>query len=507
MKLPVLFACLLFIAGQTGFAQRIVYSEPHNDDTRRMNFEIIGKVSGNFLVYKNIRNNHVIGVYNNDMKEVAREEQDYLPSDRLINVDFFPYADHAYMVYQYQRKNVVYCDAVKLDGNGKRMTDVLTLDTTHIGFSTSNKIYSTISSENKSKLMVFKINSKNRSRFVFTTALFDHDLNKIKRTRFTIPMEEDNDYVDDFSVDNEGDLVFLRFNRNSNETINATQLHYLATDADTLQVVDIPQKNILLDDIHLKVDNSNKRYLLTSFYYTKKRGNIEGFYFYVWDKQTRQPNMVNSVLLGESLRQEAKGDANVKMAFNDYFVRNVVIRKDGGFLINTEAYYTSSRGNNWNRWNYMYGMPMTSWDYYNWNAWGGGWNNWYWRDRFNNPGVRRHADNITVLSFDPTGKLEWGSVIHKQQFDDESDDRISFITANRGSQLHYLFNIEERRGTFLNDYTLSPSGQVNANPTLKNLERGYEFMPKYGKQVSSTQLILPCIYRNYICFAKLEFNP
>jgi hypothetical protein len=257
------------------------------------------------------------------------------------------------------------------------------------------------------------------------------------------------------------------------------------------------------------VDNSNKRYLLTSFYYTKKRGNIEGFYFYVWDKQTRQPNMENSVVLGETLRQEAKGDANMKMAFNDYFVRNVVIRKDGGFLINTEAYYTSARGNNWNRWNYMYGMPMTSWDYYNWNAWGGGggWNNWYWRDRFNNSGVRRHADNITVLSFDPTGKLEWGSVIHKQQFDDESDDRISYITANRGNQLHYLFNIEERRGIHLNDYTLSPSGQVNANPTLKNLDRGYEFMPKYGKQVSSTQLILPCIYRNNICFAKLEFNP
>jgi hypothetical protein len=58
----------------------------------------------------------------------------------------------------------------------------------------------------------------------------------------------------------------------------------------------------------------------------------------------------------------------------------------------------------------------------------------------------------------------------------------------------------------LNDFTLSPDGQINHNPTLKNLDRGYEFLPKYGKQVSGHQLIIPCYYRNYICFAKIEFN-
>ncbi len=36
------------------FAQRITYSLPERDDTRTLNFEIVGKISGNFLVYKNI---------------------------------------------------------------------------------------------------------------------------------------------------------------------------------------------------------------------------------------------------------------------------------------------------------------------------------------------------------------------------------------------------------------------------------------------------------------------
>ncbi|MEJ0105648.1 MAG: hypothetical protein WDO19_25160 [Bacteroidota bacterium] len=58
----------------------------------------------------------------------------------------------------------------------------------------------------------------------------------------------------------------------------------------------------------------------------------------------------------------------------------------------------------------------------------------------------------------------------------------------------------------LNDFTVGPDGQINRNPTLKNLDKGYEFMPKYGKQVGSKQVIMPCIYRNYICFAKLDYN-
>ena len=47
-------------------------------------------------------------------------------------------------------------------------------------------------------------------------------------------------------------------------------------------------------------------------------------------------------------------------------------------------------------------------------------------------------------------------------------------------------------------------GQITRNPTLKNLDKGYEFMPKYGKQVSASQMIVPCLYRNIICFAKIE---
>jgi len=494
-----------FFALQGLSAQRIVYSEPGSDDTRRMDFEIIGKVSGNFLIYKNIRGKSFVSVYNNDMKELSKVEQEYIPDERLINVDFFPYPDFSYIVYQYQKKNAVYCNAVKVDGSGKRISEIQTLDTSHIGFTANNRIYSAISSENKNRLMVFKINSKNKTSYVITTNLYDSELGLLRRSRFTLPMEDNHDFLDGFSLDNEGDLVFSKVNRNNNETINRTEFLWKEALADTVFVIPVPHEQLLLDDPHVKVDNYNKRYFLTSFYYTKKRGNIEGFYFYVWDKASRSPVIQNAVVLGDELRKDARGDANMKMAFNDYFVRNVIIKKDGGFIINTEAYYTTSRNNTWNRWNYLYGTPMSTYDYYTSYS---PYNSWWWRNRGYSgaPVVRRHADNMTVLSFDNTGRLEWSNVIHKEQFDDETDDRISFLMANTGSHIHYLFNVDEKRSLLLNDYMLSGDGKISHNPTLKNLDRGYEFLPKYGKQVSGYQLIIPCYYRNYISFAKIEFN-
>ena len=120
--------------------------------------------------------------------------------------------------------------------------------------------------------------------------------------------------------------------------------------------------------------------------------------------------------------------------------------------------------------------------------------------------MRHHADNIMILSFDKGGKLEWSNVISKEQFDDEAGDKVSYQLMNTGSELHFLFNNMEKRTVLLNDFTISPGGQINRNPTLKNLDKGYEFMPKYARQVSAKQMIVPCIYRNYISFAKIEYN-
>ncbi|MBK5272268.1 MAG: hypothetical protein JJE22_14765 [Bacteroidia bacterium] len=487
-------------------AQKIVYSDYDNDDTRRMNFDVAGKVSGNFLIYKNARNKHWIAVLDNDMKQIAKVEQDYIPdNDKMISADFFPYNDFCYMIYQYQRRNVVYCMASKIDGMGKKIGDVVEVDTSHIGFSANNKVYSVLTSEDKSKIIAFKINSRNKKLYLMTTLLMNDKLELQKKSALQIPMDDRNDYLGSFQIDNDGDMVFSKFYRGSNDNISRASFIIKYAQADSLMIKDLNIEKNNLDEIHIKVDNFNKRYFLTSFYYKEKRGNIDGLYFFVWDKETVWPIIENIAVLSDVLRKEAKGDANIKMAFNDYFIRNIIIRRDGGFILASESYYTSSRFNNWNRWNYLYGSPYnSSFDSYYYSPY---YSNYWWGSRYNNnQSVRYHADNIAIISFDSKGNQEWNNVIVKEQFDDQADDLLSYQLMNTGGQVHFLFNQMERRNNLLNDYSVSPDGKMAHNPTLKNLDRGYEFMPQYGKQVSARQMIIPCQYHNYICFAKVDYN-
>jgi len=135
-------------------AQRISYSDPQRDDVRRTDFEIIGKIGGNFLVFTNNRSDNNISIFDNDMKLLNRVTLGFLP-DRYINAYFIPYQDFFYMIYEYQKKNIVHCAAVKINGQGKNLSEPVDLDTTQIGFAASNKIYTTVSSDDKQKIMVF----------------------------------------------------------------------------------------------------------------------------------------------------------------------------------------------------------------------------------------------------------------------------------------------------------------------------------------------------------------
>ena len=96
-------------------------------------------------------------------------------------------------------------------------------------------------------------------------------------------------------------------------------------------------------------------------------------------------------------------------------------------------------------------------------------------------------------------------VIRKAQFDDNTDNFIGYGVLNTGDKAHFLFNVQDKRTNVLTDQSLSPDGQIDRNPTFKNVENGYEFMPRHAKQVGARQLIIPCQFRGATCFAKVEF--
>jgi hypothetical protein len=501
LLLPCFFVLFAIVHSS---AQKVTYSEPDRDDARSMLYEIVGKLNGNFLIYKNIRDQHSISVYDAQMVMTEKNKLDFLP-DKIINADFLTYPDFFYMFYQYQKKSIVYSMAVKLDNKGKKIGEPVQMDTTDINFFASNKLYSVINSEDKQKIMTYKINSKNEKQHIVTTVLFDKNLNLIHKSRIGVQMPDRNDFLTEFQLDNAGDLVFVKPSGTAqNDNINKVVMFTKPATSDEASFVELKLNALNLDDISVKVDNFNKHYLITSFYSAKRRGNVDGLYCFLWDKTQGKELMTTATTFSDDLRNEAKGESGVRTAFNDYFIRNIIMKKDGGFIVTSEAAYTSTRGGtNNSRWDYLNNSPYWSRSDYYMNSYYGYSYPWSRYSSFNNI-TRYYADNIAVISYDANGKMEWSNVVNKSQYDDSNDNLIGFILANTGDQLHFVFNVQEKRILMLTDQNISPEGQITRNPTMKNLDRGYEFMPRLAKQVGARQLIVPCQYRNYVCFAKVD---
>lgn len=489
-------------------AQKITYTQPERDDVRSVDFEIIGKLNNRYLVYKHIRSSYTISVYDNDMKLADKVKMDFLP-DKVINSDIITYRDYFYFIYQYQKRNIVYCAAARMNADGHIDGDPVILDTTAISFFASNKIYNILYSEDKQRISVYKINSKDESRYIFTTSIFNSSLSLLSKISTAIPMQAHNDFLTDFALDNDGWMAFVKASgsASNNGTIQSITLMVLSPGADTVSAYPAEMPKIYLDDIRIKIDNVNKHLLIAAFYSKQRRGNVEGLYCALWNRNNISLISAKQFAFNDEFKSNAKSQGSTRTAFNDYFLQNIILRKDGGFAVLSESAYSSNRGVYSNRWDYLYGSPYwyNSNSYLYGNPYGYYYYPWMSPYRYPNQLTRYYADNIAVISFDSSATMEWASIVPKNQYDDNTDNFIGYGTYITSGQINFLFNEFERRTLLLQSQSIDPAGKVTQAPTLRELDKGYQFMPRYVKQVSSREVLIPCQYRNYLCFAKIEF--
>lgn len=167
-----------------------------------------------------------------------------------------------------------------------------------------------------------------------------------------------------------------------------------------------------------------------------------------------------------------------------------------------EDYSSQTRGfNPWNRWDYLY---TNTYDYYGYNS------TFYpyyrpWSRSSNYTTTRYFYDNLLVVGIDSSLSLQWNNIIFKKQSDDDNDNFLSYTNLNEGGEIHFLFIEKERNLQIIADHSISSTGNYVRYPTLKSREAGYLFMPRLAKQTGVRQIIIPCMYRGFISFAKVDF--
>ena len=499
----LLISCFLLVSASTVVnAQQIIYSDHNKKDARDMLFEIIGKFDGNVLVYKNISRKHSITKYDADMKIKETFALDFVP-DRTINVDFVSYPEYFFMIYQHQKNGIVYCDAVKIGKDGKALTAPSTLDTTKIGFFADNKIYTTTNSEDKQKILIYKRHIKN-DNITIGTRLFDASLQLLDSTRRYLRFDDRREVYSEISVANDGTFVFARETRKSSwDNSSGLEVQVRKQGTDSIQIIDLPLYKKYVEDVAIKIDNLNRRFIINSFYFGKRRGSVEGLFSSLIDMNGVNPKKLAFNVFADSLRSKINSNDQYRFVFDNLITRNVVVKKNGGFVITAEDFYTETMNAN-NAWNRSYFNSMSPYtnDYYLYSPYYYGYRPW---NNFGQSTMRFYYDDVVVASLDSSLKLQWNNIIHKKQYDIDNDNFLSYSIMNAGGELHFLFIEKDNQKQIISNHSVSADGSLKRYPTLKSNEKGYSFMPRLAKQVGARQMIVPFIYLSKIGFAKIDF--
>ncbi len=497
-------ACSIFVKTT---AQSITYSEIEKADSRNLNFEILGKFADNFLVYKNLNRSHKLTVYDYSMVIKETIKLDFI-SEKTTNIDFVTYPDYFLMVWQYQKGNVTYCKAAKMNGAGQLQENVLDLDTTKTSVFSNTTYYNLIWSEDKKKILLYKTQSRN-DNFNLVTKVYDQNLLLQDSTRRTLYYNNNRESFGDLQIDNEGNFIFSKLKENARqEYINTLDINIKKFKVDSLISVNIPLEKQLIQEPVIKIDNINGRYVINSFSYKKNGGNVDGIFTAIISKNPFAFTKKVINIFDDSLRTKLSGRPDWRSAYDDYFLKNIILKKDGGFIVVSEEYTKQRRfgGAYDDRFNSgLYGSRYygSASDYYYYNR---GYNSYYRPFGENNArDIVYNYNDIITYSFTKDLKLQWNNVINKTTSDVETDNFLSFANMNAGAEVHFLFLQKDNNRQILSNHALQPNGSIIRYATLKSREAGYSFMPRLARQTGARQMIVPCIVRNNIAFAKIDF--
>ena len=536
------FIAFILVGLQGLTAQSYVMSGIEKTDKDQMQYEVLGKVDGRYWIYKNNDGIATIAQYNDQMQLVQQNDLVFLPK-KLNALEFVTKSNRVYAFYQFQAATTVYAMVAELDEKGQLVGTPTIIDTAEkIRPGSGAKIFNLIESEDRSKLLYFSVNTTNPASIKIKTMALSTPFGKLNEATISINAQNKKSNLSDFALDNKGNLFCLR-NVEQPNAAPVVSLLYMAADGSEVVETPIVNNSLILDDIRLKINNTNGTVIVNSFYATEKKGHIEGMYTFIWDIATRQNSLSNASRFTDAVRDAVTNKKNLKNAFDHFYFDQVQPNADGSFTIIVEAATTSSNRNAFSRWDFFWGGPFYNpfiFNFWNrpfgfypwarfgwgmmgpwgWGGWGPGWGlgwggwgmmrgPWGWGGGFGGfgyPSVTYSAGKVAILNFDAKANIQSVKTIDKQQSDVNVDQFIGYGQINNAAGTNFLYYQKSKGVRQLIHQTLTPSGAIVQGNAIPLNEKQVEWMPRSLKQVGDKEAILPYQTKGKLGFAKITIQ-
>jgi len=543
MQKRIFTLCFVLIAlVQLGWSQSYVVSGIEKTDKEGMQYEVLGKLGNHYWIYKKNGTISTIAQYNEQMQLVKQNDLTFLPA-QVQQIEFIKRDQQLFAFYQFQNNKTVYAALATLKSDGQLNGDPVILDTAqNIRPGSRAKIFNLIESDDHQRILLFSVNTSNPSSIKLKTSSYNGNFEETADATISINSANKKSTLSDFALDNKGNLYCLR-NTTQNGSAPAVSLIYLSEGG--REVIESPVLNaqFLLDDIRLKIDNTNNRVVLNSFYAISKKGNIEGLYSYIWDANTKTEILSSANRFTDANRALVTSKRNLKTALDAYYIDKVKTQSNGDYIVMAESAETYSNRSAFSRWDYFWGGPFYNpfmfnywnrpfgfypwtrlgwmgfpgldwgWGGFGWGNWGGwGWGGLGWSGFYNPyasfgyPSVTYNANQIALMLFNQKGDLQWVKTIDKSQSDMNVDQFIGYgsFENNNGVNIIYYQKQKGQRQFVFN--TLTNEGALSKGESINLQEKRFDWMPRALKQVGEKECIIPYQYNNKIGFAKVQLK-
>jgi hypothetical protein len=337
------------------------------------------------------------------------------------------------------------------------------------------------------------LQSRKNKQLQFRLRWLSKDLQTLQTSDIVLPVAKVKDLPFNYSLANNGELIFLQYSWATKKNGATITLHQLSMGDGGLR-----SNQLVLDSLYaifnpcVKIDNATKQVLLMS-QYAENDTDIEGGWLVVMgDLQT--PKWVQSKW---PLFQLQKAPLNLALKpKSQYVVTNISLKKESGFIASLEAWDIMDNEATGINPSIIAQFLIASQGFFLIDS----------RQEQNRKkliGFHAVANDIVLLHFDAKANLQKGNIINKTQSETDGAETMSYLLANSGDGLHYFYNQKSNDQLSLRSSQLLPNGNLTDKGNIDAWPTSHLLMPKWGKQTGVRTVVMPCVVDGQLRFARL----
>lgn len=484
MKRIFIFLAVMWFNSEV-FCQTIDYSIPERLNSNNTRLDILGKYSEGILVLEHSHNNDYLETYYDDMTLHWRKP--LILKDKGADIQkVFIAGDSVTVVYMQFVKSVTLLKISRLNDLMIETGNGIILDTLATTTTAPLPIIRFATSEAHKQFLIFTTTDNFYEDRQVQFYLMDNSLKLLAKEKQTIGKDLIEPTLIDLAIDSKSNIICLLGQRTPHGEHNDYDLEKMMVSiiksGKNLFEIPISEPKEFFSRPVMGIDAAHHRILLTGFYAAAPGETGDGTFYYSVSIDSQSLYTRRLEKFSSDFISTVTGDIPLKAGdgFDNFQVMDVVAKKDGGAILIAESQFQLNESVA----NPMYGpfgiASSVVITYY-------------------------HYDDITLFCFDSTGNTIWKKVLHKRQETEGDNGYYSSYAMAISNQLDFVYNDNSSGQSNVSSYSVKANGDMVRTDLFNGDQKGIQLIPKFGRQVSAHELIIPSIRKNNLQFVKFTF--